>query len=70
MFSKIGTPSTLGVWRDDRERVLEYQCEHPISGWVECGCDGWSNGENLLSIGLPKLILKTQSIIPFLRPEA
>ena len=66
VFIEIGTPSALGVRRDKRESVLEHYCKHPISGWLECAYDIWSNDENLLSIGLPKLILQSQGITPFL----
>ena len=47
MFSEIGTPSGLGLRRDEREReierVLEQLCEHTISERLECGCDKGSN---------------------------
>ena len=48
MFSEIETPSGLGLRRDERERVLEHQCEYTISERLECGCDRGSNDENLL----------------------
>ena len=48
MFSEIGTPSALGLRRDERERVLEQKYEHTISGRHECGCDRGLNDENLL----------------------
>ena len=48
MFSEIGTPSGLGLRRDERERVLEQLCEHTISERLECGCDRGFNDENLL----------------------
>ena len=51
-----------------RERVLELNYKHPISGWLECVSDRGFNDENLLSIGLPKLILQSQGLTAFLRP--
>ena len=47
VFSAIGSPSALGVRRDEGESV-EQQCKQPISWWLECGSDRWSNDENLL----------------------
>ena len=51
-----------------RERLLELNFKNPISGWIKCGSDRGFNDKNLLWIGLPKLILKSQSITPFLMP--
>ena len=70
MFNEIGTPSGLGLRRDERERerVLEQQCEHTIPGRLECACDRGSNDENLLQIGLQKLIFQSQGFTAFLRP--
>ena len=65
VFSDIGTPSALGVRSDERESVLEQLCKHAILGWLKCGYDRWSNDENLLSIGLGKLILHYQGITLF-----
>ena len=65
VFSDIGTPSALGVRRDERESVLEQLCKHAISVWLKCRYDRWSNDENLLSIGFGKLILQSQGIAPF-----
>ena len=48
--------------------MLEQLCEHTISERLECGCDRGSNDENLLLIGLPKLIFQSQSFTAFLRP--
>ena len=53
-----------------RERVLELNYKHPISGWLERVSDRGFNDENLLSIGLPKLIFQSQGLTAFLRPEA
>ena len=52
-----------------RERVLELNCKHPISGWLERGSDIGFNDENLLAIGLPKLIFQSQGLTAFLRPS-
>ena len=68
MFSGIGSRSTLGVMRYERERVLELNCKHPILGWLERGSDREFNDENLLLIGLPKLIFQSQGLTAFLRP--
>ena len=65
VFSEIGTPSALGVRRDERESMLEQLCKHAISVWLKCRYDRWSNDENLLSIGLGKLILQSQGITLF-----
>ena len=65
VFSDIESPSALGVRRDERESVLEQLCKHAISVWLKCRYDRWSNDENLLSIGLGKLILQSQGITPF-----
>ena len=50
MLSEIGTPSGLGLRRDEREteRVLEQLCELTISKRLECECDRGFNDENLL----------------------
>ena len=47
VFSGIGSPSALGVRRDERESVEKY-CKQPISWWLECGSDKGSNYEILL----------------------
>ena len=65
VFSDIESPSALGVRRDERESMLEQLCKHAISVWLKCRYDRWSNDENLLSIGLGKLILQSQGITPF-----
>ena len=65
VFSDIESPSPLGVRRDERESMLEQLCKHAISVWLKCRYDRWSNDENLLSIGLGKLILQSQGITPF-----
>ena len=65
VFSDIESPSALGVRRDERESMLEQLCKHVISVWLKCRYDRWSNDENLLSIGLGKLILQSQGITPF-----
>ena len=33
VFSDIGSPSTLGVRRDERESAGT-MCKHPMSGWL------------------------------------
>ena len=38
------------------ERLLELNYKNPISGWLKRGSDRGFNDENLLLIGLPKLI--------------
>ena len=50
MFREIGTPSGLGLRRDERERerVLEQLCEHTISERLECVRYKGFNDENLL----------------------
>ena len=52
-----------------RERLLELNCKNPISGWIKRGSDRGFNDENLLSIGLPKLIFQSQGLTVFLRPS-
>ena len=52
-----------------RDKVLELNCKHLISGWLERGSDRGFNDENLLSIGLPKLIFQSQGLTVFLRPS-
>ena len=51
-----------------RGRVLELNYKHPISEWLERVSDRGFNDENLLSIGLPKLIFQSQGLTAFLRP--
>ena len=69
VFSGIGSQSALGVrWDEMRDRVLELNCKHSISGWLERGSDRGFNDENLLSICLPKLIFQSQGLTAFLRP--
>ena len=42
-----------------RERLLELNYKNPISGSIKSGSDRGFNDENLLSIGLPKLIFQS-----------
>ena len=49
VFSEIGTPSGLGMRREERERESSWIVVWtPILGWLECGWDRGSNDENLL----------------------
>ena len=47
--------------------MLYQWSKHPILGLLEYGCDKGFNDENLLYIGLPKLIFQSQGFTAFLR---
>ena len=48
--------------------MLDQWSKYLIPGLIEYGCDRGSNDENLLLIGLPKLIFQSQGFTAFLRP--
>ena len=48
-----------------RERVIELNCKHPISGSLESRSERGFNDENLLSIDLPNLIFQSQGLTIF-----